>query len=170
MSSTPGCVAHAGLFHSLEDVTLPGDDAGLRRQAAAVCAACPMAAQCLYEAIVHHDVSGFVAGTTPQQRRQIRARVGVRIESENLDTAAGVIAGGRPVDRAEVMRLRRVNPDDTLDQLALRLGCSTSTVKRHLRHLRTDVADVRPARRVPSVAEVLDAARAVLGRRLAPAA
>ena len=39
MSSTPGCVAHAGLFHSLEDVTLPGDDAGLRRQAAAVCAA-----------------------------------------------------------------------------------------------------------------------------------
>lgn len=170
MNLTPGCVTDAVLFHRLEDVAPGGDDAALRARASAICGRCPLAAQCLYDAVVRHDVAGFVAGTTPQQRRSIRARVGARVEADNFDTLAGVGAAGRPVDRAEVLRLRRANPDETLEQLALRLGCSTSTIKRHLRKVRAGVMDERPARRVPTRTEVLDAARVVLGGRLAPAA
>lgn len=170
MNLTPGCVTDAALFHRLEEGTAGVEDAALRARATAICGRCPLAAQCLYDAVVRHDVAGFVAGTSPQQRRTIRARVGARVEADNFDTLAGVSASGRLIDRAEVLRLRRSNPDETLEQLALRLGCSTSTVKRHLRKVRAGVIGERPARRVPTKAEVLDAARVVLGVRLAPAA
>lgn len=171
MSTSPGCVSNAVVFRQLEDHTTGwGEQGAARARAAAVCAECPLARQCLYDAVVRFDVAGFVAGTTPQERRAIRARAGVRVESENFDTAAGVTAGGRPVDRDEVLRLRRVNPDETLEQLAQRLGCSTSTVKRHLRKVRAGATIERPARRVPTQDDVVAAARAVLGQRLAPAA
>ncbi len=171
MTTIPGCATHSTLFHRLETRASGWrEEASLRARAEAICAACPLRAQCLYDAVVRFDVAGFVAGTTPEQRRAIRARVGARVESENLDTAAGVVAGGRPVDGDEVLRLRRSNPDETLEQIAMRLGCSTSTVKRHLRKVRKAAAiDERPTRRVPTPAEVMAAARVVGARQVAAA-
>lgn len=168
MRATPGCVAHALLFHTLEDaIAASREDHSLIAQATALCAACPLSAQCLYDAVVRHDVAGFVAGTTPRQRRQIRARLGARVEPENFDSLAGVAGGGRPVDGDEVLRLRRQYPAETLDQLALRLGCSTSTVKRHLRSGRVSKSAERSARPRPrpTTSDVVDAARTVAGYR-----
>jgi AraC-like DNA-binding protein len=137
-----GCVEYAGLFQDpmLEDQpspSAPADErrryAGLERAAADICASCPLLSPCLYRAVVQHDVAGFVAGTTQKQRLEIRARLSVKVEAEDLDTLAGVARQHRQVDHAEVVRLRSVHPDESLEQLARRLGCSLSTVKRHLR-------------------------------------
>ena len=168
-SVTPGCVTNAALFQHpvVEEGAAPSTAAQARmiEQAAAVCASCPLAARCLFEAVTSHDVAGFVAGTTAQQRRQIRARLGVRVRQENFDTRAGTMQANHPVDRDEVMRLRRANPDETLEQIAMRLGCSTSTVKRHLRKVRDAAARAQDAvRPAPTVEQVWLTGMAVTGR------
>jgi hypothetical protein len=123
-------------------------------QARSICGSCPLRASCLYDAVVLHDVAGFVAGTTVRQRGEIRRRLGVVVEAEDLDTLAGVVGGTRQVDHDEVLRLRRANPDETLEQLAHRLGCSLSTVKRHLRRER-QTPTVRTATSRPLPVHVL---------------
>ena len=60
-------------------------------------------------------------------------------EGANDETKARyafVVGGQRTVDHDEVVRLRRAHPDESLERLARRLGCSLSTVKRHLRRER----------------------------------
>ncbi|SEP74553.1 winged helix-turn-helix domain-containing protein [Microlunatus flavus] len=130
-------------------------------QARATCEACPLRAACLYDAVVRHDVSGFVAGTTVRQRGEIRRRLGIVVEHEDLDTLAGVVGGTRQVDHDEVLRLRRANPDETLEQLAHRLGCSLSTVKRHLRRERHEPT-VRITTSRPMPAQVLQVTATVV--------
>ncbi len=132
-------------------------------QARAVCEACPVRTSCLYDAVVRHDVAGFVAGTTVRQRHEIRRRLGIVVEGEDLDTLAGVIGGTRPIDHDEVLRLRRANPDETLEQLAHRLGCSLSTVKRHLRRERQEPTVRRRISR-PMPVQVLQVTAAVVER------
>ncbi len=107
-------------------------------------------------------MSGFVAGTTVRQRGEIRRRLGVVVEPEDLDTLAGVVGGARQVDHDEVLRLRRANPHETLEQVAQRLGCSLSTVKRHLRRERSEPAPRRTASR-PVPLQVLQVAATVVG-------
>jgi hypothetical protein len=167
----PGCVRAAAVFqHPLvEEPPRAGAPRGERAryaelvaQAQGVCASCPLVRDCLYAAVVDHDVVGFVGGTTAQQRLEIRRRLGVVVEPEDLDTLAGVVGGHRPVDHDEVLRLRRANPDESLETLARRLGCSLSTVKRHLRRERRQPAARRPATR-PLPGQVLQAAGTVLG-------
>jgi hypothetical protein len=68
------------------------------------------------------------------------------------------------VDHDEVVRLRAANPDESLERLAQRLGCSLSTVKRHLRQERGAVRTRKPPRPMPSMRHVLAAARRVLDR------
>jgi AraC-like DNA-binding protein len=137
--------------------------AALERQAAETCRACPLLAQCLYEAVVRHDVAGYAAGTTARQRVKIRALLGISVEPENLDTLAGIVGGNRPVDHDEVVRLRAANPDESLERLAQRLGCSLSTVKRHLRRERGATGPVRKQQRaLPAMEDVICAARTVL--------
>lgn len=58
------------------------------------------------------------------------------VEPEDLDTLAGVMRGGRQINHQEVLRLRQANPHESLEVLAMRLGCSLSTVKRHMRRAR----------------------------------
>ena len=71
--------------------------------------------------------------------------------------------GSRPVDHDEVIRLRAANPDESLERLAQRLGCSLSTIKRHLRRERSGQAPVQAGvRPMPSTVEVLLAASRVL--------
>ena len=142
----PTCVRLPAVFQDplLEGLPTGGAPAEDRRRAAdlvataaAACGSCPLAASCLYRAVVEHDVAGFVAGTTPRQRAEIRRRLGVVVHPEDFDTLAGVVRGGRQVDHEEVLRLRAAHPDESLETLAGRLGCSLSTVKRHLRRART---------------------------------
>ena len=71
------CVELASVFQSplLEEPLGSGATTSVRRQhdeligqAQAACRECPLIADCLYAAVVEHDVAGFVAGTTPAQR------------------------------------------------------------------------------------------------------
>lgn len=150
----PNCAQFADLFqHPFLDGGLPTTaDPDQRRQAAMmerkagnICAECPLLQSCLYDAVVRHDVAGFVAQTTPRQRQEIRRRLAVTVAPEDFDTLAGVTAPHRQIDHDEVLRLRRANPDESLETLAHRLGCSLSTVKRHLRRARNESAQPAPA-------------------------
>lgn len=128
---------------------------GLVEQARAQCAACPLLVECLYKAVVQSDISGYVGCTTPKERLKIRRRLGLKLESEDLDGAAGARGTRRPVDPDDVARVRAAYPDDSLEALARRLDCSLSTVKRHLRRARSKP---EPRQRTqPSVDQVLDA-------------
>ncbi len=147
----------------------------LVHQAEQACLDCPLMQHCLYRAVVEHEVAGFVAGTTQRQRQEIRARLGVRVNPEDLDAFTGAGRSHHQVDTGEVLRLRRQNPHESLENLAHRLGCSLSTVKRHLRRARTEQFDERQltderdlATVRPSMKQVLHATRLVLERSSAP--
>lgn len=169
----PACASRPELFldPALENEPVASAPARVRREHAAlaaeatdVCAACPLLSACLYRAVVEYDVAGFVAGTTERQRGRIRTRLGVSVAPEDLDTLAGVVGGQRTVDHEEVVRLRRAHPDESLDRLARRLGCSLSTVKRHLRRERNEPS----AAFVPAVAKPTEAqVRRAAGETLA---
>jgi AraC-like DNA-binding protein len=168
-----GCVEFASLFQNplLEEPRAHGAPADVRRRydqlarkAYHVCAACPLIDECLYRSVVEFDVAGYAAATTPQQRALIRARLKITVDPEDFDTIAGVTGSHRQVDHAEVVRLRRANPQDSLEDLARRLGCSLSTVKRHLRRERNNPSPPAPRRPAPSHEQVRAVAAEVTGR------
>lgn len=171
-----GCVDHTSLFQDplLEEPPLANAPAGTRhryaqlvRQAQDVCQSCPLLAPCLYRAVVEHDVAGFTAGTTVRQRHEIRRRLVVSVEPEDFDTLAGVTGRHRQIDHDEVVRLRHTNPHESLEALSHRLGCSLSTVKRHLRRERSTPSDGSRATVAPSLDEVVTVANEVtVGRTL----
>lgn len=167
-----GCAEFSSLFqHPLMEeppnTSAPADDRRqhmmMVRKAENLCLDCPLMVECLYNAVVRFDVSGFVAGTTAKQRQELRRRLGVTVEAEDLDTLAGVTARHRQVDHDEVVRLRNANPHESLETLAHRLGCSLSTVKRHLRKHRSlahkPAAAPRP---LPTREDVLNVYRQML--------
>lgn len=143
-TQTP-CMTYTNVFlHPLLDDTRPvsresnrREQAMLRSQADKLCSACPLMAQCLTSAITKFDVSGFVAGTTKRQRQEIRNRLGVVVSDDDFDSYAGV-SSGRQFDRNEIHRLRMANPNEPLSAIAARVGCSVSTVKRHLRRIESE--------------------------------
>lgn len=167
------CIEDPALFQHelLEEPARARGDAARQRQAALLqaraangCAQCPFFESCLYDAVVKHDVAGFVAGTTEAQRGQLRATLGVRVEPEDLDSLAGVVRGSHQLNHEEVVRLRQANPHESLEVLAMRLGCSLSTVKRHMRRARNAPAENKLAVVRPSMQRVLDAFAALVGR------
>jgi len=95
----------------------------------------------------------------------MRALLAVAVEPEDFDILAGVTRHHRQVNHDQVVRLRHSNPHESLEQLAQRLGCSLSTVKRHLRHERAAPA-VRTlgTKLVPTEAEVMAAYQQVVAR------
>ena len=129
--------------------------------AQAACRECPLIIDCLYRAVVEYDV----AGTTPAHRAQIRRRLDITVEPEDFDSLAGVRRRHRQVNHSEVVRLRNANPHESLETLAQRLGCSLSTVKRHLRRERRQPS-ARTAAPKPTVAEVVAVAAVVTGSPL----
>jgi hypothetical protein len=152
-SAQPGCLEFTSLFQHplLEDPPTGSAPAIQRRQhtmltrkAENLCRECPLLKNCLYDAVVKHDVVGFAAATTARQRLAIRDGLGITVAPEDFDTLAGVTARHRQVDHDEVVRLRYANPQDSLETLAHRLGCSLSTVKRHLRRHRNEAGRPRP--------------------------
>ncbi|HYP44462.1 MAG TPA: WhiB family transcriptional regulator [Propionibacteriaceae bacterium] len=170
----PGCVQFGALFQDprLEEppaASAPADQrrryAALEREANGVCRSCPVLERCLYVAVVQHDVAGFVAATTAKQRIEMRRRLGIRVEAEDFDSLTGATRQHRQVDHDEVVRLHRANPDQTYEQLAERLECSLSTVKRHLRQDRRSGAAPKSRQRVrPTEAEVTAAFDQIVGR------
>jgi hypothetical protein len=135
----------------------------LVREAKSLCASCPMFTDCLFTAVAQHDVSGFVAGTTAAQRRSMRNLLDVEVQADDFDQLAGARGTRRPVSHEEVLRLRTQYPNDSLESLAMRLGCSLSTVKRHLRKARRGQSPASKAPRPrPEMSAVLDAFDAVV--------
>jgi len=124
------------------------------------CAGCPLMVECLYRAVVQIDVSGYVACTTEHDREVIRHRLGIEVQPEATTAYGAARVGGGPVNHDAVMTARQAYPKDTCHQLAERLGCSTSTIKRHLRRAREQKRDdalTTPANPcLPTVDAVLD--------------
>jgi hypothetical protein len=170
---TVACVAYAALYQHplLEDPALALTakqrriQAALTRSAEGICRNCPMMAQCLYTAVVRHDVAGYAGGTTERQRLAMRSKLGWRVAPESLDAFTGC-SSGRQVDHEEVVRLRRANPADSLETIAERLNCSVSTIKRHLRMERRGVTNgaAKPKLKLvpPSREQVMTALREVI--------
>lgn len=163
------CVTYSNVFlHPLlDDGAAPAargerrEQQMLRSQAEKMCSGCPLLAQCLTDAVTKFDVSGYVAGTTKRQRQEIRNRLGVRVDQEDFDTFAGVNSG-RQFDRYEIQRIRAANPDQPLSAIAAKVGCSVSTVKRHLRRIEEEGVALRPSTRMsPSPEQVLAVANEV---------
>lgn len=163
----PACVDAPELFLDEKLQCEPesrADAVELRRVRASLhraCAACPLMADCLYRAVVEVDVSGYVACTTEAERTQIRRRLGIDVSPAPLLTFGAPRVGGGPVSHEAVLTMRLAHPKDTCQQLAERLGCSMSTIKRHLRREREEQAaeqsrlpESRPA---PTMDQVLDA-------------
>ena len=170
--SVPTCVEFDSLFqHPLLEDSAAARNVDERRQqmmmqrkAETICLDCPLMTRCLYTAVVEHDVAGFAAGTTPRQRSEMRSLLGVKVQSEDLDTLAGVSAPNRQVDHDEVIRLRNANPFESLESIAQRLGCSLSTVKRHLRKARSGEVKKAPRPVPPSLEQVMHAYRTVMSK------
>ncbi len=124
------------------------------------CAGCEVFAECLHRAVVEVDVAGFLACTSEADRRRMRRDLGIEVELDSSPYGMARVGGG-PVDHETVIAVRRAYPDDTNKQLADRLGCSASTVKRHLRQERERAQQEAPVqietRPTPTVSEVLDA-------------
>jgi len=123
------------------------------------CARCPLMVDCLYRAVVEVDVSGFVACTTEDDRAAIRRQLGIEVQQQAATPYGAARVGGGPVSHEAVMTARHAYPKDTCHQLAERLDCSTSTIKRHLRRAREQKGTVSEANTslAPSVDAVLDA-------------
>lgn len=138
---TPACVEHQSLFQSdlLEEPSKAQtrSEQAIRRRMTAeaeqICLACPMMAQCLYRAVVQHEVAGFCGGTTQRQRHEMRRSLGITMVREDFSALSGAPSSGQNVDHSEIIRMRDRYPADTLSAIANRLGCSLSTIKRHLR-------------------------------------
>ncbi len=138
------------------------NQAALMRKAEGLCLGCPLLIDCLYRAVIEHDVAGYCAGTTARQRQEMRRILGIHVDPENFDGFAGATPS-RQVNHDEVLRLRRCDPTASLDSIAQQLGCSLSTVKRHLRKARRgeQVGQPKVKRIAPSVEQVIAAYRQV---------
>ncbi|HET6291875.1 MAG TPA: WhiB family transcriptional regulator [Kribbella sp.] len=167
-----GCTARPDIFqHRLMEEPPPASATRrtreryeqLVREAKQLCASCPLFTECLFSAVAEHDVTGFVAGTTATQRRSMRNLLDVEVQADDFDQLAGARGTRRPVSHEEVLRLRTQYPNDSLESLAMRLGCSLSTVKRHLRRARRGQSPATKSPRPrPELSAVLDAFDAVV--------
>jgi hypothetical protein len=138
---------------------LSATKAAIHRQ----CAGCALLVDCLYRAVVEVDLSGYVDCTTESERAIIRERLGIEVAQSTLTPYRAPLVGGGPVSHEAVLTARQAYPKDTCQQLAERLGCSTSTIKRHLRRDRENRAaeaagpDQTARPNLPTIDEVLDA-------------
>lgn len=107
----------------------PGGHPSIYQQAKAVCFSCPFRAACLAHAL-SLNLPGVWGGTTENDRREIRAALGVRPSQVT------------PADQ-EMVRDRIDELDDgtrSSKEIALALGCSAKTIDRRREARRTEVA------------------------------
>ncbi len=122
-----------------------------------MCASCPLWAECLQSAVVHADPYGYAAATTADDRRWMRRAL-------KIGDAGGSLrpSGTDPGTLGELTREQRRHPDASQREMAVRLGCSRSTVSRRLAQVRarTDDFTRRPRRGEtpgPELGAILDA-------------
>lgn len=170
-TTMPPCVVATDVYHdeylhappARHEISVAEWNQLIAKRAAAhrQCAGCPLMVSCLYRAVVEVDVSGFVACTTEDDRIMIRRQLGIEIRQASMTPFGAPRLGGGPVSHEAVMTIRHAYPKDTCQQLAERLDCSTSTIKRHLRRerdMKSEAARVAMTTHVkPSVDAVLDA-------------
>ena len=168
-TTTPPCISEPEVFHdenlhnpparhevsSAEWALLSAQRAAAHRK----CAGCPLMVDCLYRAVVEMDVSGFVACTSENDRLKMRAELGIQI-AQPAFAFGGARVGGGPLSHDAVMIMRHAYPKDTCGQLAERLDCSTSTIKRHMRRAREMKKDAASGSStvpsLPTIDDVLD--------------
>lgn len=140
---TNPCVQQPMLYLSLDpdfdDVPAPLSAAAAERlrlrtqQASMLCAGCDAFVSCLRDALYGKPVGGFVAGTTEEQRRQIRAALRIK---PTLEDGIGRIAGAPDatgVNRERIVTLIAANPDMTNCELARLADCDNHTIARYRR-------------------------------------
>lgn len=175
-ATAPPCVSHPEAFWDESLSELPSAQHVDRHTAAKraavhrTCAGCPVLVDCLYHAVVEVDVAGFAACTTEAERAEIRRRLDIQVSTPAFGPAGSPRVGGGPVSHEAVVMTRQAHPQDTCAQLADRLGCSVSTIKRHLRRARQEHAEPQPAAPTagpPTVDEVLEAFESLESARVA---
>lgn len=168
-TTTPSCISAPGVFRDEQLHNPPARHevsfsewehvTAQRATAHRQCAGCPLMVECLYRAVVEMDVSGFVACTTETDRAKIRAELGIQV-AQPTSTFGGARVGGGPLSHDAVMMMRHAYPKDTCGQLAERLDCSTSTIKRHMRRAREMKKNATSAPlgvpALPTIDQVLD--------------
>ncbi|MFC6061179.1 WhiB family transcriptional regulator [Streptomyces ochraceiscleroticus] len=122
-----------------------------------MCASCPLWAECLQSAVVHADPYGYAAATTADDRRWMRRALKIG-DAEGSLRPAGADQG----TLGELTREQRRHPEASQREMAVRLGCSRSTVSRRLAQVRarTDEFTRRPRRGEapePELGAILDA-------------
>jgi len=105
--ASPGWMA-AGLCRQRDPELFYPATGHSSRDARAVCARCPVRAQCLAYAIEHRERYGVWGGMSERQRRHLREK-------------------GRPDQRVGVVRKLAATLSDS--QIAVQLGCSRRTVR-----------------------------------------
>ena len=169
--TTPPCAVEPDVYHDeyLHDPPTRSQVSGAewnlltakRASAHRRCAGCPLMIDCLYRAVVEVDVSGFVACTTEDDRQTIRRQLGIEVAEPSMTPFGAPRVGGGPVSHEAVMTARHAYPKDTCQQLAERLECSTSTIKRHLRRDRDRKSEMARSEMathdLPTIDAVLDA-------------
>lgn len=63
-----------------------------------ICAGCPVAEQCLEQALLYNEV-GIWAGTTPTKRKSMRRRLGIKVVRHAAPISHGTAAGARAHQR-----------------------------------------------------------------------
>ncbi|MEC4018241.1 WhiB family transcriptional regulator [Streptomyces sp. H27-D2] len=101
-----------------------------------MCASCPLWAECLRDAVLHTDPYGYAAATTADDRRWIRRELRMGDQYGDLGSA-----DGEEVTLGDLMAEQRRHPDASQQEMAVRLGCSRSTVSRRLALMRSRMDD-----------------------------
>lgn len=176
LGTQAACITRAALFYEAgmdgDDPTMPGRGATSLFSAAAdqcreLCQRCPAFAECLTTATLGLPVDGFVAGTTPEQRTQLQAILGVETRDVSIDRLAGTAdlpgasKGDRstPVDYERLAREIRRGPDASNAEIGRRVGCDAHTVAR-ARHKLAAQPEPQPK---PTFEAVRDAYLTVVG-------
>ncbi len=170
-STVPACITHSSVFldPSVESDSTTRNDERTRSLCAylhSLCENCPLLSSCLHRAVVDFEISGYCAATTASQRRIIREKLGYHLAKENFDSYVDTPSGTR-VNHETIVQLRQQYPKATLNELATQAGCSLSTIKRHMRRMRSAKkihTQTRPT--PPSVEEVMETYHTLYGKRV----
>jgi WhiB family redox-sensing transcriptional regulator len=116
--ASPKWMADAECKQSDPELFYP-DTGHSSRDGRAVCARCPVRAECLAYAIEHHERYGVWGGMSERQRRHMRETGGRSVNRTGTDARQG---------RTEVVRKLAATLSDS--EIAKQLGCPRRTVMR----------------------------------------
>lgn len=160
LGSAAPCISYAHLFQQAGGDKAAFTGARDRRNhsdyvdaARAICDSCLAHNDCLTRSLVGKPVDGFVAGTNPEQRKQLRAILNIAAQEEgDLTRTVGLDAGRIPVDQAALDAAILNSPDATNAELGRKVGCDAHTIARARRRLKAQPPAAPPAARTVKAA------------------